>query len=105
VLERSPAELLRSQAGDLSAGPEVQQFIKEYIRPQNAYAKIAQSVEVIDVEGGVINSIPSKDPYQLTTWILLHNLFKDHFLAATEAKAKYETGYGCTKSEPTVNNL
>lgn len=92
MLEKSPVELLRSQAGGLSAGPEVQRFIKEYIRPQNAYAKTAQSVEVIDVEGGVIHPIPSNDPHQLTTWSLLYNLFKDHFLAATEAKAKYETG-------------
>lgn len=91
VLERSPGELLRSQAAGLSAGPDVQKFINEYIKPKQPYAKTAGSVEVIDVKGGVINPIPSKVPYQLTTWSLLYNLFKSHLLAADGSKAKYET--------------
>ncbi|KAF1828346.1 FAD/NAD(P)-binding domain-containing protein [Decorospora gaudefroyi] len=91
VLEKSSTELLRSQAAGLSAGLDVQRFIKEYIRPEQAYAKIAGSMEMIDAQGVVINSIPSKDPYHVTTWSLLYNLFKSHFLADTDSKAKYET--------------
>jgi 2-polyprenyl-6-methoxyphenol hydroxylase-like FAD-dependent oxidoreductase len=60
----------------------VQKFINEYIKPQEPYAKIAESVEVINLEGGTINTIPSKDPY---------NLFKSHLLADANQQAKYET--------------
>lgn len=91
VLEKSPAELLRSQAAGLSAGPDVQKFIREYIRPTHAYAKVAEKLEIIDVEGGVINPIPSKEPYHLSTWSLLYTLFKDRFLAEGGYKARYET--------------
>jgi len=69
----------------------VQKFINEYIKPQEPYAKIAKSFEVVNLEGGTINTIPSKDPYHLTTWSLLYNLLKSHLLADANSQAKYET--------------
>jgi 2-polyprenyl-6-methoxyphenol hydroxylase-like FAD-dependent oxidoreductase len=90
VLEKSSADVLRSQAGGLNAGPDVQKFIAEYIQPQEPYTKTSNAVEVINLQGAVINQIPSKDPYQLTTWSLLYRMFKTHFLADGGSVVKYE---------------
>ncbi|KAH8722880.1 hypothetical protein GQ44DRAFT_657800 [Phaeosphaeriaceae sp. PMI808] len=102
VLEKSSEDSLRSQAAGLSAGPDVQRLIKEYMKPTKEYAKIATAVEVVDLEGNVINPIPSKDPYHLTTWSLLYNLFKSHLLApgSTKPAARYETGKTVSAVEP-----
>lgn len=91
VLEQSRGNSLRSRAAGLSVGPEVQKFINEYIKPQQPYMQAARSVGVTNVEGEIITRIPSKEPYRLTTWSLLHNIFKEHLLADTQSKAVYET--------------
>lgn len=102
VLEKSSEDALCSQAAGLSAGPDVQRLIKEYLKPAKEYAKIATAVEVVDLEGNVINPIPSKDPYHLTTWSLLYNLFKSHLLAPGSIKpaARYDTGKTVSAVEP-----
>jgi 2-polyprenyl-6-methoxyphenol hydroxylase-like FAD-dependent oxidoreductase len=91
VLKKSSADVLKSQAGGLSAGPDVQKFITEYVQPKEPYAKTAKGVEVVNLKGAVINSIPSKDPYQLTTWSLLYRMFMTHFLSEGGSMVKYET--------------
>lgn len=107
VLEKSSEDSLRSQAAGISAGPDVQRFIKEYLNPTIEYAKIATAVEVVDLEGNVINPIPSKDPYHLTTWSLLYNLLKSHLLEPRSMKpaARYETGMSVSAVEPDGNAL
>jgi 2-polyprenyl-6-methoxyphenol hydroxylase-like FAD-dependent oxidoreductase len=69
----------------------MQKFISEYIIRERPYAKTSNSIEVVNQEGGVLNLIPSNDPYHVTTWRLLYNIFKNHLLKDTTPLTKYET--------------
>lgn len=105
MLEKSSADRLQSQAAGLSAGADVQRFISEYIKPKDPYAKTSGSVEVVNLEGGVVNAIPSKDPYHLTTWSVLYNLLKTHLLQDEAHLAKYETDKWVREVRPNSHNM
>lgn len=93
VLERSSQALLQSQAAGLSAGPEVQNFIKEYVKTDKPYAMLSNLLQVVNKEGTVINSLPSGDTMHLTTWSILYDLLKTHLLdKASYPEVQYETG-------------
>jgi 2-polyprenyl-6-methoxyphenol hydroxylase-like FAD-dependent oxidoreductase len=84
VLERSSRDSLQSQASGLNAGPEVRRMIDSYIKLDKRYARASNLVEVINIEGKIINSFPSDDTLYLTTWRVLYDIFKSHFLEAPE---------------------
>lgn len=99
VLEKSSESTLESQAAGIRAGPEVQTFINEYVRAHKPYAKLSRTLEVINVKGDIINTIPSPDTMHLTTWSILYRLLKSRLLdnadiygAGPEPEALYETG-------------
>lgn len=93
VLEKSPASVLQSEAAGLRAGPDVQRLINEYVQPAQPYATTSTVVNVIDVQGALINVVPSNDSMHLTTWSLLHGMLKSSLLKEGSAAsvATYET--------------
>jgi 2-polyprenyl-6-methoxyphenol hydroxylase-like FAD-dependent oxidoreductase len=92
VLERSSQARLQSQAAGLRAGPDVQKFINEYITTDKPYAKTLNLLEVVNIQGVVINSFPPNDTMLLTTWSLLYDLFKSRLLdEGTASLTTYET--------------
>jgi 2-polyprenyl-6-methoxyphenol hydroxylase-like FAD-dependent oxidoreductase len=86
VLEKSPVSILQSEAAGLSAGPQVQKLIDEYVRPSRPYAMTADSIKVVNVQGEVINLIAA--PLHLTTWRVLHSMLRSHLI---DQGAMYET--------------
>lgn len=92
VLEKSPVSVLQSEAAGLNVGPEVQKLIDEYIKPTRPYTTTSTSVAVVDVQGQIINTVPSNPALQLTTWSQLHSMLKSHVLSGDAASSiKYET--------------
>lgn len=81
ILEKSPLAILQSEAAGLSAGPDVQKLIAEYVRPTKPYATTSSVVQLVNGQGEVINVIPSNETLYLTTWSLLHGMLKAAFLA------------------------
>jgi 2-polyprenyl-6-methoxyphenol hydroxylase-like FAD-dependent oxidoreductase len=70
-------------------------MIDSYIKLDKRYARASNLVEVINIEGKIINSFPSDDTLYLTTWRVLYDIFKSHFLEAPEGAkgplATYQT--------------
>lgn len=92
VLEKSPVSVLQSEAAGLNLGPQVQTLIDEYIKPTRPYTTTSAAVHAVNVNGEVINTIPSNPPLQLTTWSQLHGMLKSHVLSEiSDSSITYET--------------
>ncbi|QSZ30306.1 hypothetical protein DSL72_004828 [Monilinia vaccinii-corymbosi] len=91
VLEKSTPDLLQGQTAGSRVGPEVQKVIHEYLKIDKPYTTTTNSVEIINVEGGSIESISTGNTTHFTTWSTLYNMLKSHFIDEENPLATYET--------------
>lgn len=68
--------------------------MNEYVKTDILYAKSANSLDVINIKGDVINTIPPPGPMRLTTWSILYRLLISQLLenpGSSGTQALYET--------------
>ncbi len=105
VLEKSSKSRLQSQAAGIGARNDVQTVIDTYVKPQQPYAKAAAALEVVNEDGTRINCFPTDQTHQLTTWSLLHTLFKTRLLNNGGPTATYETDTWVQEIQPRGEKL
>jgi 2-polyprenyl-6-methoxyphenol hydroxylase-like FAD-dependent oxidoreductase len=77
ILERREPDALESEAAGIRAGPEVHQFLERYVQDYDYnYAITADSVEIMDANGNIVERLPPTAPLRLTTWKTLYDLLK-----------------------------